>query len=171
MTDETVLVLGNLEIPIGSGRELTQTLRPIDNGELRRTINGTLHDLTREQNRKYESQISGNGQSIIATPAIAELWKGSVVVVSCISKLRQNVNPAVSVITLIRTPVSGTVVGITSAGDEIDPVSVIGYEATFGENVIMVEFRPLLSMMVASTSWDDDEYAAQEGWSIDLEEV
>jgi hypothetical protein len=171
MSDETLLSINGIELPVGSSRGISQTLKPIDNGDLRRTVNGDLKDLTREQNRKFESQISGQGSPILSTPAFADVWKGSELIIDCISKLRQNVNPSSSSATLIRDPVSGSISGLTFSGDYIDPDTVTGRDVTFSQDVIMIRFRPKLTMLVLAISTNEDEYEAQEGWTIDLEEV
>ena len=170
-TDETILTLGDLEIPAGSGRNISQTLQFIDNGDVRRTINGTLTDLTRVVNRKFESQISTTDQ---ATPAMAELFKGQTLLVECISLLRQNVSPAALAETLIRDPVTSSVIGRDADCNPITPDTIGGVgnrDITFLSNVVMIEFRPILNMMVLATSIDTDEYGAAETWTIDLEEV
>lgn len=168
MTDETVLKLGDLVIPVGSGRGISQSIKPIDNGDLRRTVNGKLIDMTREQNRKFESQITATD---MATPTFAGVWKGSEIEVECIAKLRQYASPASAVMTLIRTPVPGSIFGFTATGEKLQPESVDDLEITFASPVVFVAYRPILLMMVIATSWDDDEYAAEEAWTIDLEEV
>lgn len=171
MTDETILVLGDLEIPAGAARGITQTLQPIDNGDVRRTINGTLTDLTRVVNRKFASQISIADQ---ATPAIAELFKGQTLLVESITKLRQNVSPPSTTETLIRDPVVSSVLGRDAACTPITPTIVGGTgnrDITFATPVVMIEFRPILNMMILQYSLNTDEYGAEEGWTLDLEEI
>lgn len=168
MTDETILKLGDIYLQVGSSRGLTQSLALVSNGDLRRTVNGSLIDLTREQQRKFNSTISG---SDIAAPAIQDLWRGQELEVECIQPFRQTVFPVSLTATLIRDPVSGSVFGRIADGTKIFPTSVIALVATFAQNVSMVEYRPILTMLVSDISIDNDEYAAQEGWSIDLEEV
>ena len=169
-TNETILTLGNLVIPVGAGRGITQSLQPIDNGSLRRTVNGNLVDLTREENRKFESQIRCTD---MATPAMAELWKGTEILVGCISILNQNVNPIANAVTLIRDPVAGSIFGFEVDGTKHEPVSVLGRDITFdvGIDVANVEFRPELNMRVVANSTSTDEYEAEEGWQIDLQEI
>ena len=167
-TNETILTLGNIAIPVGAARGITQTLQPIDNGDVRRTVNGTLLDLTRAENRKFESQIRC---SDMATPAMAELWKGQTLLIECIQILNQNINPTFTDVTLIRDPVTNSVFGFEADGTKINPVSVTGRDVIFASDVVNVEFRPILNMMILATSVNTDEYAAEEGWSIDLEEV
>lgn len=168
MSDETILKLGDLIIPVGAGRGITQTLQPIDNGDLRRTVNGTLLDLTRTENRKYESQVQCTD---MAAPTLAGIWKGSEIAVNCIKHLRQVVTPESTNVTLIRDPVAGSVVGYDSSGNKVTPDSVVNRDVTFLVNVAMVKFRPALTMMVVALTENEDEYAAEEGWTIDLEEV
>lgn len=168
MTTETNLVLGDLIIPIGSGRGITQSIEPVDNGELRRTVNGTLVDLTRDENRKFKSTISCSDQK---TPSLAGIWKGMSLEVSSIALIRQLVSPAALTATLIRDYVVGTVFGRDINGAKITPTSVSGFLATFPFNVVMVEFYPKLTMLVDSISVETDEYGASQSWTIGLEEV
>jgi len=171
MTDETNLKLGDINLPLGSSRFITQTLQPIDNGDLRRTVNGNLRDLTRVENRKFESQISSTDQ---ATPALANIFKGAIVLVECIKVLRDNVFPAATAITLTRDPVVSSVIGYTAACVKVEPDSIGGTgnrDITFLSNVDYVEYRPIINFMVLANSVNEDEGAAEEGWQIDLEEV
>lgn len=168
MTTETNLKLGDLIIPIGAGRGITQNISLVDNGELRRTVNGDLIDLTRDENRKYVSNISASDQK---TPSLAGLWKGMQLVVESVAIIRQLVNPAALTATLVRDYVAGTVFGRDINGVKITPTSVVGLLATFPSNVVMVEFCPKLTMLIADISIDTDEYEATQSWDISLEEV
>lgn len=168
MSDETDLVLGDIVIPVGSARGIAQSIEIIDNGDMRRTINGTLKNLTRQENRKFSSTINA---SDFSSPALAGIWRGDVIDVSCIEPLRQTVNPADTDVTLIRDPVAGTVRGIDQVtGSFVSPSSVVGRDVTFASAVTMVEFKPILTMMVTDISFDKDEYSTDESWSIQLEE-
>lgn len=168
MTTETVLVLGDVAIPLGAGRAITQTLEPIDNGDLRRTVNGTLKDLTREENRKFASTISTSDWS---SPAFEGLWKGMTLTVQCITEMRQNVFPVSEDITLVRPAVEGTVYGVTEDGVRLAPALETPTYAEFDDPVRYVVFRPELEFMVTSISRSRDEYAVEESWQIGLEEV
>lgn len=172
MTDETVLKLGDIPLPAGSSRFISQTLQPIDNGDVRRTVNGNLRDMTRFENRKFESQLSSTDQ---ATPALGGLWKGSEVLVECMKKLRDPVVPAGQATTLIRDPVVDSVFGyVADPCEKIIPDSVGGVgnrDITFLQDVDYVEYRPIINFMVLANSINEDEPAAEEGWQIDLEEV
>lgn len=168
MTDETVLKLGNLYFPVGAARGISQTIDLVSNGELRRTVNGDLKDITRQQNRKFISSISCSDTE---SPTIQGIWKGTQLVVECIQPFRQLIDPAGLVGNLIRTPVTGSVFGRAANNDKVLPTSVVGLVATFPTNVVMVEYRPILTMMVSDISEDKDEYGAVEAWSLSLEEV
>jgi len=172
MTDETVLKFGDIALPTGSSRFISQTLQPIDNGDVRRTVNGNLRDMTRDENRKFEGQLSSTDQ---ATPALAGVWKGSIHIVECVKKFRDNLSPAAAAVTLIRDPVVGSVFGyVADPCEKVLPDTVGGVgnrDITFPQDVDYIEYRPILTMMVLANSINEDEAAAEEGWQIDLEEV
>ena len=166
---ETILVLGNVIFPVGSDREITQSLEPIDNGLIRRTVNGDAVDLTRDENRKFQSTISTTD---LEGPGFDHLFKGQILTgVECIALLRQTVDPASTTVTLIRDEVTGSVRGLEVDCDFIDPISVVAGLATFADPTIMVEFRPVLNFMIEGKSRSRAEMAATESWSITLVEV
>lgn len=169
MSDETVLKIGNIYFPVGSARGISQQLDPIENGELRRTVNAELIDMTRALNRKFRSQISCTDMEV---PAFFGLWRGSEVVVECIKRAYQNIWPAADVVTLIRPYVPGSVFGRNQDNVKITPLSIVGDLVTFpaASNCVSVEFRPILTMLVDETSTNHDEYGAEVGWNISLEE-
>lgn len=86
MTDPTtLLVLSGIGVPPYSARGLVQTLVPIAAAaSMRRTVNGTLSDLSSPQFRKYSSVISCADQQ---PPAFEGVWPGLVVTVDCIAEL------------------------------------------------------------------------------------
>ncbi|MGQ3049857.1 MAG: hypothetical protein ACT6Q8_24220 [Niveispirillum sp.] len=163
---ETDLFISGVAIPTGAGRNITQTLELIDNGDIRRTINGAAVDLTRAASRKYRSDIRATG---VSTPALAGIVRGSAVTVHCIQRLR--VPASGTSVTLPRTPVSGSVRGYQADGTRATLSSLIDRVATFSAPIVYAEFRPILTMLVADLSYDTDEYAASEGWSLSLEEA
>lgn len=84
MTD-TLLVIAGAGVPPYSARGLQQTLVHIDAMKnLRRTINGQLHDVNAPQFRKYSSAITCTDQE---PPAFAALWPGMNVTVDCVAEL------------------------------------------------------------------------------------
>lgn len=65
------------DVPPYAARGLQGTLRPIDMAQgpdkLRRTVNGTLVDVSAPQMRKYQLEITGNDQQ---PPALDGIWPG-----------------------------------------------------------------------------------------------
>jgi hypothetical protein len=144
MTD-TVLVLSGMGIAPFSCRGAQQTLEPIDAAaNLRRTINGTLVDLSVSEFRKYKTSISCSDQ---LPPALDGVFPGAVLIVDCITELSyENTSPTSSP---LREAVSGS-------------------ERTEGDFTF---YRPRLITRVAALSYTTDEYGAKVDWQLDLEEV
>jgi hypothetical protein len=172
-TNETDITIGDINIPFGAGIGISETLQPIDNGQIRRSINGALVDLTRPENRKFEYQISG-GDS--AAPALMGFWRGQIITnVIPFQKLRDNLSPAGTAITLTREPLVSSVFGyVASTCTKVAPDTVGGVDnkdITFLTPVDYVEYRGIFTMMVLANSINADEYAATQTWQIDLEET
>ena len=139
---DTLLVLSGIGVPDYSARGLSQTLEPIEaSASLRRTINGTLKDLSFAQFRKYKSTISCQDQE---PPAVDGVWPGHVVTVDCVAELSY------------------------PAGGSPARAVVAGSARTEGAFVF---YRPQLEMLVTSFSVNRDEYGAAVQWQMDLEEV
>ena len=139
---DTLLVLSGIGIPTYSARGLTQTLQPIEAaGSQRRTVNGTLVDLSLSQFRKYRSTIRC---SDMEAPALDGIWPGHVVTVDCVVEL-SHPNSAFE----DRTPVAGSV----------------RIEGSF------TFYRPRLVMQVIGHSIEKNEWGAVTGWTLELEEV
>ena len=138
-----VLTLSGIGVPPYSARGASQTLDPIQaSQQLRRTINGELIDISREEFRKYRSTISCADQQ---SPAVDGVWPGQVLTVGCISELSYK----------------------TSGGVPARNV-VAGSSRTEGDYTF---YRPSLTMRVVAFSQDTDEYGAAVSWSLQLEEV
>jgi hypothetical protein len=145
MTD-TILVLTGIGIPAYSARGLTQTLEPIAaSAQLRRTVNGTLRDLSQSQFRKYRSTISCTDQ---APPALDGIFPGAVVTVHCAAKLSY----------------------VTAEGPQ-RPVVPGSEETPEGSESEFTIYRPVLQMRVVAHNITDEEWAASRPWSIELEEI
>ena len=143
MANETLLVLTGIGVAPYSARGLEQTLQPIGGaGQLRRTINGTLVNLSEDQLRKFTSTISGSDQ---LSPALNGVWPGKAVTVDCIKELCYP----------------------TATGSPDRPV-VPGSQRTEGA---MTYYRPRLSMMVVDWQGREDEYGRQVSWTLQLEEI
>jgi hypothetical protein len=132
---------------------------------MRRTINGTLVDLTRSTHRKYRLEITCRDT---VAPALAALWRGQTVSVNAPIPLRQVVSSGSA--TLIRTPVPGSVRCFTADGTPV-PATVAGATVSTSPSAAYVEYKPVMTMMVVERSEDFAEWDATTGWSIVLEEV
>lgn len=140
----TILNFDGMDIPPYSARGLTQTLDPIQQASsLRRTINGTLLDLSASQFRKYKSTISCNDQQ---PPAIEDVWPGLQVTVDCVAELSY---------------LNG------SSGSASRPI----VEGSTREDGDFTFYRPRLTMRIINFTTSKDEYGDVVSWSMDLEEV
>lgn len=141
MANETVLSISGLGVPPYSARGLQQSLEPISASvSQRRTINGTLIDLSLTQFQKYKSTITGNDQK---PPACDGAWPGKIVTVECLAELCYIDGGAAQ-----RSVVAGS-----SYSDG-------GY----------TYYRPTLTMVVVGFQYTQDEYNAGTQWTMDLEE-
>lgn len=129
-------------LPPYSARGLTQTLEPATIGvSTRRTVNGKLVNLSPPQFEKYKSTVSGNDQE---PPAIDGVFAGFALAVDCIAELSFPNGAAQQ-----RPDVPGSV----------------RVEGSF------TFYRPHLEMMVTGFQTSTDEYGAQVGWTLNLEEI
>ena len=138
---DTDLVLTGLGVVPYSARGLRDNLRPIDAGALRRTVNGTLKDVTDTAFRKYRISLSASDQE---PPALDSAWRGMEVTVDCVSKLAY------------------------ATGGSPGRTVVPGSSYTEGAFTI---YRPRLTMLIVDWTQDRDEWEAGVSWSLDLEEV
>lgn len=143
MTDSTLLVISGMGVTPYSARGLSQSLEPIQAAaSARRTINGTLRDLSQSQFHKYKSTITCTDQD---SPAFDGSWTGKTVTVDCVAELSFETNSA--------GPQRTVVPGSEREAD--------GF--TF--------YRPRLVMMVVGFQQTTDEWGATVGWQLQLEEV
>lgn len=164
----TALALSGVGVPPYSARGLRQRLTPIGaSQQLRRTINGTLRDFSAEQFRKYASVIQGDDQQ---PPACDGVWPGRLVTVHCIAELA--VVAPVGTETDTATGTVGTVGTDTELSE--DSEFALGRQPVPGSvrtESGFIFYRPILEMRVTSFDINRDEWGAQVGWSMDLEEV
>lgn len=141
----TLLVIAPAGVPPYSARGLKQSLAPIGAATaLRRTVNGTLVDLSDPAFRKYVSTISCTDQQ---APAVDGVWPGDTVTVDCVVELARE---------------AGT--GDAGAGRSVVP----GSEREEGDFVF---YRPRLTMIVTAYQVTRDEYGAATDWTMTLEEA
>lgn len=138
----TVLVMAGVGVSPYSARGLKQSLAHIDQAaNLRRTVNGDLKDISFSGFRKYKSTISGTDQN---PPSFDGKWPGLTVTVDCIAELSYLTGGSPG-----RTVVSGS--------SRVEGLFTI--------------YRPQLIMKIVAFNQDHDEYGADIGWTLDLEEV
>lgn len=167
-TDLTLEIIGhgNALIPFSS-RECTQTLAPISQGVLRRTINGTLVCVSHGGHRKFESTISCKDK---APPAFDGLWKGTLLKVGCIQTMIHMVPKSVEKVQLERDPLS---LHLHEYGGKIWSVEKLqdrwaGIPSQFPGGFLV--YRPLLNMVVKNYYLETDEWGLTVGWKLELEE-
>ncbi len=142
MSDTDLLIFG-MGIAPYSARGLTQTIAPIEAARvLRRSINGSLYDLSFDQFRKYMSKITCEDQ---ATPAIDGIWPGAEVTVYCVAELSR------------LTDTEGPARPVVPGSERIDGAF------TF--------YRPILQMRVVNVETGLAEWDADYNWTIELEEI
>lgn len=141
---DTLLTISGLGGFQYQARGLSQTLVPIPQLKQQlRTINGNLRDVSNPAFRKYASKITCTD---VDAPPLDNLWPGMTVIVQCAASL--------SFLT-------------GNSGSPYKPV-VEGSEYTYGHFTF---YRPVLEMMVMDHNHTFDEWKADNGWELDLEEV
>lgn len=142
MAGETLLTISGAGVAPYSARGLVQSLEPIGAATaLRRTINGSLKDLSDPAFRKYRSSISGGDMK---APAVDGVWPGQVVTVECVAELVYK-----------------------SGGTPQRPV----VSGSSYEDGGFVHYRPVLQMMITGWTAERDEYGETVSWTLDLEEI
>ncbi len=169
--NETDLILevverGSLFSPF-SARECTQSLTPIPQDSLRRTINGVLVCVGNKGHHKFQSTISCKDK---APPAFENLWVGTHLKVGCLQSLTQTIPAGASRIFLEREPLR------CYAYDPLEKMWPI--EKVEGNSVFLspgcpggfITYRPWLRMVVKHYHLETDEWEASVGWRLELEE-
>ena len=167
-TDLTLEIIGkgNALTPFSS-RECTQTLSPISQGVLRRTINGNLVCVGHEEYKKYTSTISCKDK---APPAFDGLWKGTLLKVGCIQSITQIVSAHSQKVQLERDSVSLYLhesSGKTWPAEKVQD-RWVSIPSSFPGGFLT--YRPLLRMMVKNYFLETDEWGLTVGWQLELEE-
>lgn len=144
--EDTVLTISGMGFQY-SARGLTQTLYPIkQTQQQKRTIDGTMVDVSNPAMRKYGSKISCQD---VDAPPLDGIWPGMILTVQCAIERSfltyngsQQQYPALPV-------VSGSMYAI-------GPLTL---------------YRPELVMMVMNNSAQIEEWKHDNNWSLDLEQV
>ena len=149
-----------------SARECTQTLTPLPQGSLRRTINGTLHWIGSRSHRKFQSTISCKDK---APPAFDGLWKGDYVKVTCLQTLTQTIPQGSREVTLEREPAS---LHLYDYGGKSWTAPVEKrFSLPTGFSGGFATYAPRLSMMVENYTLDVDEWGLTVCWTLGLIET
>ena len=169
--NETDLTLEGSEknnfFPPFSSRDCTQTLAPLPQGCLRRTINGSLLSVGYEGHRKFCSVISCKDK---VPPSFEGLWEGGLLKVGCIQRLTQTLPQGRLKILLERTPLSLQVFDLSQKVWEVENPQGqwLSLPSTFPGG--FVTYRPLLVMVVKKYHLETDEWGLTVGWRLELEE-
>jgi hypothetical protein len=143
MADESILSITVADLPPYALRGVTERMRSISGANSqRRTIFGTLVDLGLPSHRKYAVSLTCRDQQ---APRADFIWEGQTVVVDCITELWY----------------------LTSGGSPERSV-VSGSTRVDGTRTF---YRPQLTMKITAFEVDTDEYGAEVGWRMELEEV
>jgi hypothetical protein len=130
-----------------SARGLTQTLEQVgDPSNIRRDVNGMLHDISPSWIKQYTSTVICKDNNV---PVMNRAWRGQVVEVQCCAEL--NYYP----------------------GDTPNRPEVSGSfrSETYPDGSTVNFFRPILIMMVMDIKRNFGEWAAEEQWRIELQEL
>lgn len=161
-----------LFFPPGAARGIQTSVDQVYPGELRRTVNGALVDLTRPQLRKYRVSLTATGQAL---PDLRGLWRGQLVTVAAPVIWTAYAAPGSSQIALERPArATGWRVLDEITGEKIDgaALSLDGLTVILpaGSPAVQLEYQPVLSCRVVIASSSGDEWDASATWSIELEE-
>jgi hypothetical protein len=150
-------------VPPYSIRAAQQTLIPIKESQaLKRSVNGTLIDLSAPQFRKYSSVITVTNRPDVQPPSWDGIFPGSTFTMWCISELAQRLSGfSTEAIGTISTETESPALGLHRPAV---PGS-IRYESGF------VFYRPVLQMMVVDLTQKTDEWGCYVDWTLTSEEV
>lgn len=174
MSIETSLILkfkegGGSLLPPLTARNCQQSLTPIPNGKLRRTVNGVLVHTGNKGHEKYASTISCKDAQ---APAFDGVWQGQTFEVGCLQRLSQPFTGGEQV-ELLRPAVGGSVVVFDGEGKAHEPQNINGNVVTLPGGVMggFVSYCPSLVMHVVEFKLETDEWGMTVGWTLKLEEV
>ena len=144
MSDETVLVISGADMPPYAVRGVSDNLKPIgQQGQLARTLDGELDDLSEEQFRKYSVSISCTDQQ---SPALDGIWIGMPLTIDCVTELCYK----------------------TALADSDTPGREAAASRVEGDYTF---YRPRLDVRVTGWQISTDEYPADVHWQLDAEEI
>lgn len=166
----------------GSDRNITENLRPIENGQRRRTINGDLKSLGSQHFNKYELNLNGTD---LRSPSLDGIWLGDTIQIGCLTELtylaKKPLSPTPTnftypdgsagsghAITVSREFVPSSLIIRDVNGLISDPVYADGmtiYLSDFDRDYY-VTYRPILTVMVDAWDVSEAEREATVNWSF-----
>lgn len=162
-----------LFFPPGSARGIQSSVEQVYGGDLRRTVNGALVDLTRPQLRRYRISLSATGQAL---PDLRNVWRGQLVTVSPPVIWTAFADAGDGLIEVERPVRDGAWRLLAADGGEEVHGAVLsedGLTLTLPEGApaVQLEYQPVLTCRVTSASTSGDEWDASATWSLELEEA
>ena len=152
-----------LLLPLGAVRGCSQTLFPLSQGHLLRTVSG--HCLNLGVLEKYGSVIKCQDKE---PPTLEDLWPGVLLKVACIQPLMTHQVHQEKVV-LKRPAVEGSVLLMDE--NEIFPLVCKGNQVHVPKGLKgYISYRPFLYMIVKNFSVLYDEWKQSAGWVLELEE-
>lgn len=168
MHTTTLKLLGN-NFPPFSQQECRETLKTIQLGSLKRTVNGKLCYIG--GGTKYQSLLEGNDST---PPCLNQLARGDHVTLHSTQRLWQDIPPNTDqALSLILPAVPETLLVCNAAGEQF-PFELIENELslkTKTDQTLFISFRPVLEMLVVEISLKHEEDSLQSAWRVLLEEV
>jgi hypothetical protein len=170
---ETLLSIERIGFPSLSARGCDQTLEPIPQGELRRSVNGDLHFLGNVAALKYRSTIRCADQNSFS---LNNEWVGSCVKVGCIQPLWfQGKTEPNGKITLPKAVRPGLFKTCSAEGKFLNSYLVgpatLNCEEEPGK-LVEVCYYPLLTMYIKHFTFQSAEWEIdRNSWTLDLEEA
>lgn len=155
-------------IPPFTARECTQTLAPISQGILRRTINGDLVCISHKGHRKFQSTIGCKDK---APPAFDGLWVGDTLKVRCIQQMTQCVPHGLEKIQLEREASSLYLYDTSKKLWPIEKKEGLWLFLSLSFPGGFITYHPCLVMIVKNYHLETDEWGLTVGWKLELEEV
>ncbi|MGN8152536.1 hypothetical protein ACTJK5_09705 [Agrobacterium sp. 22094] len=170
----TALMCTDLALGWQSGMDLSCSIEPISaSGDITRTWNGRAVNLAMPEFRLFSVRIS-SGQSEVRSPALSQLWPGTVFQLVPLNELGDALAVGTQSRTLVRDPHPGSVRCVDAAFEPIE-FSVVGRVVTLAApatSPIRIYYRPILTLMVTAP-WQETfrEAAAEVSWSLEGEEL
>lgn len=167
---ETVLTLSVGGLPPLSAKGCEQILKPIQLGQMKRTVNGELLHLG-QQELKYHSTIKAKDRTVLACNG---LCPGIIVHVGCIQPLWEKINNPKKPHTLMRNFVQNTIIVMDELQNRI-PFDIIDGEVVIKNSTPNVQafvcYRPILTMRVTDFLIKTNEWTFESAWELMLEEL